>query len=169
MVTLGLCSGLVVHTTAVAFGVAAIFQSSEMAFNILKAIGAIYLLYLAWQAFRASNSRINPSEKNTLTLLQLYQRGVIMNITNPKVTIFFLAFLPQFVSVEAGGVTTQIFLLGLIFIAITLTIFSSIALLSGAIGDWFNRSDKAQIYLNRVAGIVFVALATKLLLSTSAG
>lgn len=161
-VMLGLCTGLVVHTTAVAFGVAAIFQVSEIAFTALKLFGAGYLVYLAWQAFRASSSEISSKGNGKKSLGSLYQRGILMNITNPKVSIFFLAFLPQFADPSRGSITLQLVLLGGVFMIATLLIFSSIALLAGAIGDWLSRSSKAQIILNRVAGTVFILLALKL-------
>lgn len=162
LVTLGLCTGLIVHTTAVALGVAVIFQTSTLAFAFLKAVGAGYLLYLAWQAFSASAGKL---QGNTLPLRSnaaLYRRGIIMNITNPKVSIFFLAFLPQFASVDNGALAPQIFVLGGVFISVALVIFSLIAVLAGNLGDWLNSSPKAQVYLNRTAGVVLASLALKL-------
>ncbi|MEA1676544.1 LysE family translocator [Nitrospirillum sp. BR 11163] len=85
-----------------------------------------------------------------------------MNVTNPKVAIFFLAFLPQFASPERGGVTAQIFLLGAVFAAVALVCFSTIAVLAGGLNRWLARSSNAQTILNRVAGLVFVGLAIKL-------
>ena len=161
VVTLGLMTGLLLHTAAVAFGVAVIFQTSIIAFTILKMCGVAYLLYLAWGAFRTSASRISIKGKS-IGLGRLYRRGIIMNITNPKVSIFFLAFLPQFVDPNVGDVTYQIISLGIIFIVATLIVFGSVALLSGIIGKRLKESDKAQILLNRIAGTVFLALALKL-------
>jgi threonine/homoserine/homoserine lactone efflux protein len=162
-VTLGLCTGLIVHTTAVALGVAVIFQVSAVAFSILKIVGACYLLYLAWHAFRASATQIESGEGRGLSFSKLYRRGIIMNVTNPKVSIFFLAFLPQFADPGHGPLTLQIVLLGFIFIIATILVFGSVALLAGAIGEWLNRSSKAQLILNRVAGTVFIGLALKLM------
>ncbi|WP_287373532.1 LysE family translocator [Prosthecochloris sp.] len=162
LVTLGLCTGLVVHTAAVAFGVAAIFQASAIAFTGLKVIGAVYLLYLAWQAFTASASFLENGKSNKLLGLQLYRRGIIMNVTNPKVSIFFLAFLPQFAIPENGPVTQQMFIFGALFILVTLVVFGGIALLAGTLGTYLKRSPRIQIYLNRIAGIVFIGLAMKI-------
>ncbi|HTN34124.1 MAG TPA: LysE family translocator [Marinobacter sp.] len=169
LVTLGLCTGLIVHTTAVAFGVAVIFQTSAVAFTTLKVIGAIYLLFLAWQAFRASKSCLNVPRSNLRSNGALYRRGIIMNITNPKVSIFFLAFLPQFASPENGPLAPQIFLLGGIFICVSLVVFNAIAVLAGALGNWLNNSPKAQVYLNRIAGAVFAGLALKLVTISAQG
>ena len=162
LVTLGLCTGLIVHTTAVALGIAAIFQTSIIAFTVLKVLGAVYLLYLAWQAFRASASAIESPGSNQRSSGALYRRGIIMNVTNPKVSIFFLAFLPQFASLQNGPIAPQIFLLGSVFIFVTLMIFSAIALLAGVLGGWLHSSPRAQVYLNRIAGTVFGMLALKL-------
>jgi len=161
-VTLGLCMGLIVHTTAVALGVAVIFQQSETAFTILKACGALYLLYLAYGAFRAGPAALSLRGDAPQPYGRMVARGLVMNVTNPKVAIFFLAFLPQFVSPAAGPVTLQVALLGLLFILATLVAFSSIALLAGAISQRLLRSERAQIWLNRFAGAVFVGLAAKL-------
>lgn len=164
-VTLGLCSGLVFHTSAVALGVAAIFQTSIVAFNILKFIGAGYLLYLAYMSFMSNSKSKVKADKEDLSLTKLYKRGIIMNITNPKVSIFFLAFLPQFTNPSTESVTLQIFTLGAIFMLCALVVFSSIALLAGKLGNWFNRSENAENILNKVAGTVFAGLAIKLALS----
>ncbi|DAB32396.1 MAG TPA: threonine transporter RhtB [Sulfurospirillum sp. UBA11407] len=161
-ITLGLCSGLVFHTLAVALGVAAIFQTSLLAFNILKFIGAAYLLYLAYLSFKSSSKSSLQAEKNNLTLFQLYKRGIIMNVTNPKVSIFFLAFLPQFTNPQNGSITLQIFILGALFMLSALLVFSSIAFMSGKLGNWFKRSHNAENILNKIAGTIFAALALKL-------
>jgi threonine/homoserine/homoserine lactone efflux protein len=162
IVTLGLCTGLIVHTTAVALGVAAIFQASAVAFTVLKLVGACYLLYLAWQAFRAAATRINARTDGVLGALPLYRRGIIMNVTNPKVSIFFLAFLPQFADPTRGPLALQLMLLGGVFILATVLVFGGVALLAGSLGQWLNRSARAQRVMNRIAGTVFAGLALKL-------
>lgn len=161
-VTLGLCTGLIVHTLAVSFGVAAIFQTSALAFTVLKFAGAAYLLYLAWQAFRAPATGIRLGEGSRANGWELYRRGIIMNITNPKVSIFFLAFLPQFAEPARGSLTGQMMLLGGLFILATLLVFGGIALLAGTIGRRLGQSARAEKVMNRVAGTVFAALALKL-------
>ena len=164
-VTLGLCTGLIVHTTAVALGVAAIFQTSKIAFDILKYIGAAYLLYLAYLSFKSSTSHHFRADKKELSLTKLYKRGIFMNITNPKVSVFFLAFLPQFTSPQNGNFTLQIFLLGFIFIICALVVFTSISLLAARIGSWFNNTKNGEAILNKTAGSVFALLALKLALT----
>jgi threonine/homoserine/homoserine lactone efflux protein len=165
MVTLGLCTGLVFHTTAVALGVAAIFKASAVAFTVLKLSGAAYLLYLALQAFRSTASTVKKDKDGQLSRFKLYRRGVVMNITNPKVSIFFLAFLPQFADTAKGSLAIQMVVLGNVFIFATILVFGSIALMAGLIGEWLSSSPKAQIVMNRIAGIVFASLAIKLILT----
>lgn len=165
LVTLGLCTGLLVHTAAVSLGVAAIFQTSVLAFNILKIVGAVYLLYLAYQAFRASATTLDARDDQAVAWRKLYTRGIIMNITNPKVAIFFLAFLPQFANPALGSITVQMLMFGALFIVATLLVFGSVAWFAGFLGDWLKGSAKAQIIMNRVAGTVFTGLALRLALS----
>lgn len=162
LVTLGLCTGLLVHTAAVTFGVAVIFQTSALAFTALKFCGAGYLIYLAWGAWRAGATEIKGGSGNRLGPGKLYRRGIIMNVTNPKVSIFFLAFLPQFADPHRGPLAWQMIALGSVFIVSTILVFGTIALLAGTLGSWLARSNKAQIIMNRVAGLVFVGLALKL-------
>jgi threonine/homoserine/homoserine lactone efflux protein len=161
-VVLGLCTGLIVHTIAVAFGLAAVFAASATAFTVLKLLGAAYLLYLAWGAFHAQP--INNTQNGTprLSKMALYRRGVIMNLTNPKVSLFFLAFLPQFTSASRGSVAVQTVSLGALFMLATLLTFGAIALFSGLAGERLQRSASAQRWLNRFAGAVFIGLAVRL-------
>lgn len=165
IVTLGLCTGLLVHTAAVALGVAAIFQASSTAFTLLKLTGAAYLMYLAWQAFRAKASKIALGKASALDGWQCYRRGIVMNVTNPKVSIFFLAFLPQFADPRLGALPLQIGMLGATFMLATLLVFGSVALLAGSLGKWLEGSERTQIIMNRVAGTVFIALAAKLVMT----
>ena len=161
-VTAGSCTGIIVHTSAVALGVAVIFQTSALAFSLLKYAGAAYLVYLAWQAFRVSGSRLSQVCGVEPNRWKLYCRGMVMNITNPKVSIFFLAFLPQFADPARGPVSVQILLLGGLFIVATILVFGSVAILAGTLGQWLMGSGRAQVVLNRLAGTVFLGLAFKL-------
>ncbi len=168
MVTLGLCTGLIAHTLAVALGVAVLFQTSALAFTILKLVGAAYLVYLAWQAFRAGSLTIaskSEEKQQAISLAKLYRRGIIMNITNPKVSIFFLAFLPQFTHAEHGAVAGQMVALGGVFMVVALIVFFIIAVLASKLGGWLNRSQRVQRTMNRMAAGVFLGLAIKLALT----
>jgi threonine/homoserine/homoserine lactone efflux protein len=165
LVTVGLCTGLLFHTAAVTFGLAALFKASALAFTALKFAGAGYLLYLAWHAFRAGAETGPAAVIDRLNPGVLYRRGIIMNITNPKVSIFFLAFLPQFTDPAKGNLSMQILLLGGVFIIATLIVFGTVSVLAGVFGDRFRQSAFAQKVLNRAAGGIFAALALKLALA----
>ena len=165
LVTLGLCTGIVVHTLAVALGVAVIFATSSIAFNALKILGAGYLLYLALGAFRAGSAARNGDTATTLSPRALYLRGVVMNVTNPKVAIFFLAFLPQFADPARGSIAVQVVMLGGLFIVSALLVFGSLACFASTLGAWLKMTPGVQVWMNRVAGVVFVALAIRLALA----
>ena len=165
LVTLGLATGLIGHTVAVAFGLAAIVHSSALAFAILKFFGAAYLLYLAWQALRAGTSIGEQERLLSLSRGSLYRRGIVMNLTNPKVSFFFMAFLPQFADSRHGSMMMQFFQLGGVFIMATMLVFGLISLVAGGFGEKFSNSALAQKIVNRIASTVFIGLAVKLALS----
>lgn len=159
-VVLGLCSGLVVHTTAVVVGVATLIQQSPLAFNLLKFAGAAYLLWLAWGAWRAPVGEGGPAEVPSASPFRLWLRGVVMNLTNPKVLIFFLALFPQFLD-PASPAAPQLVVMGATFIASTLLVFGGIAWMAGTARDRLTRP-AVQRWLNRGAAGVFAALALRL-------
>lgn len=170
-VVLGLCLGVVGHTAAVALGLAAIVAASPMLFTALKVCGAAYLLYMAWGAWRApvkvSETAQAHAQRDVLTLrsaMGWVGRGVVMNLTNPKVLIFFLAFLPQFADPARGSVPVQIMVLGCVFMISASLVFGSIACFSGLFGQLLQRSARAQRWLNRIAATVFGALALRLVM-----
>jgi threonine/homoserine/homoserine lactone efflux protein len=163
--TLGFCTGLMVHTFAVALGVAALLRQSGTAFLVLKFAGAGYLLYLAWRFLRAPAIGVGSAEAAAPRRWILYRRGIVMNVTNPKVSLFFLAFLPQFTDPSAGPVAVQLILFGLLFILATLLVFGGIALLADAIRPWLARNSQAQKVIERTAALVFVGLALKLVMT----
>jgi len=113
-------------------------------------------------AFRAKSTEISGTSPAAVPGI-LYRRGIIMNVTNPKVSVFFLAFLPQFADPQRGFLTVQILLLGILFCLATILVFGGIALLGGTLRQWLIRSNHAQNILNKAAGIVFFAIALKLL------
>ena len=163
--TLGLCTGLIGHTVLVAIGVSVIFQTSAIAFNGLKVIGACYLLYLAWLSVQNKELNLGGTDKNS-TNRSYYLTGVIMNLTNPKVALFFLVFLPQFVNTSNDNVTIQIFLLGLLFILSAICVFTSIAYLSSFLENFLKKSKTVNKNLNILAAIVYFALAVNLFFVT---
>lgn len=162
IVTLGLCTGLIGHTLAVALGLAAIFQVSVVAFTLLKVAGVCYLLYLALQAFKSGRSHLENKGLPKLDNIALYKRGILMSITNPKLVIFFMAFLPQFTEPVQGNVSLQLLLLGTLFILIGFLVMSFIAVLSGTIKELLENRPQTTDLIHKLAGIVFVGLALKL-------
>lgn len=160
LITLGLCTGLLFHTSLVAFGLAVIVQYS-WGVLALKLVGACYLLFLAFKSLTATPATFEKSAK--LSNKALYLRGVIMNCTNPKVSLFFLAFLPQFISAESGSTIVQTFILGSLFAATAFCIFSCISYAGGALQQRLENASNFQLTLNRTAGFVFIILAINLI------
>ncbi|WP_206663455.1 LysE family translocator [Aurantiacibacter suaedae] len=159
----GLCSGLVFHIAAVTLGVAALIQSSPAAFVALRYIGAAYLVYLAWKAFTGRHAAHTREDNSPVALGGIYRRAVLMNVTNPKVAIFFLAFLPQFTHPERGEVVAQMLILGGVFMACALVSFAIVAVAAAPVGTWLRRSPSREVNLNIAAALIFVALAVKLI------
>lgn len=167
LVVLGLCTGLVVHTTIVASGLAVVLAASATALIVLKFIGSAYLAFLAWQAFHAPAANAPAPDARLVEPFHMYVRGIAMNLANPKVILFFLAFLPQFVQPGLGPVALQLSWFGFMFILATLVAFGTIATLAGTIGQKFLRSEGNQRILNRAAAIVLAGLAIHLALFTA--
>lgn len=164
----GLVSGIIFHTTLVMVGVAAFISSSTVAMLMLKIFGAAYLLYLAFGAFKSARAGkrlgIGNKEPGTRKLLKLYKRGVLMNVLNPKVLLFFLAFLPQFVDLSRDGSSLQILFLGVVFAAQALIIFSIIALFAGRVRKLILRKKNIGQILNFTEAAVLTLIAVGLIL-----
>lgn len=157
---IGLVSGIIVHTSLVAFGISAIIKQSETVFLIIKIFGACYLFYLAWQVYRSEPS-INistsaSSQKRQLT--SLFKRGFLMNVLNPKVAIFFLAFFPGFLWEPEGNTVLQFYILGFLFMLQALIIFSLVAILAGKISVYLKRHPNSGLIFKWVQVIVFLGI-----------
>ncbi len=162
--TIGLVSGCIVHTTLLAFGVSAIISASETLFYGLKVIGAFYLLYLAYKVFK-SDAHVDLKEKATKkSYLQLFKQGVIMNLVNPKILIFFLAFFPGFLWDESQNTVYQFYVLGILFMVISFIVFSSLAILAGSVSSMLNENKMVAISLKWIQIIVFVGIAVFILI-----
>jgi threonine/homoserine/homoserine lactone efflux protein len=160
----GLGMGNLVHTSAAALGISVIFQASALAFTLLKFAGAIYLLYLAWKILRARGEDAAGTAAAT-PRGSLFWRGFLMNILNPKVALFFLAFLPQFVSAQHGAVWLQMILLGVIFTVLATLVFVIIGLFAGRLSGWLQRKagfGAVAGVLNKAVALVFLMLAIRL-------
>jgi len=167
LIVLGLCSGLIVHSTLIALGLASVINNSPILFSTLKLVGACYLAYLAWQAYHAGTTINSGKKALPLDSLRLIRRGFIMNVSNPKVSIFFLAFLPQFIDIHQGDVANQIFFLGFIFILVTFFVFGSMAFLSATLAEQFIYSRQAQLFINKLTAVVLFSLAIYMSLQTN--
>lgn len=151
--------GTLVHVVAAALGISALLQSSAAAFSTVKYLGVAYLVHLGVKALRAD--RIERSQRATepqLTRTAL-RRGVVVNVLNPKVSLFFLAFLPQFVDPGRGSTARQILVLGLLFFVIALAIDLVYAAGSGSIGRWLKSRPGLMRRQERIAGLIYLALA----------
>ena len=162
----GLVSGIVFHTFLVMIGVAAIIQNSQLAMLALKIFGAGYLLFLAWKSFKAAKSGAQLSMKKAggeNSFAAIYRRGVLMNVLNPKVLLFFLAFLPQFVNLSDESASAQIILLGVTFAAQAFIIFSAIAIGAGKVRKLLLQKKNLAQVLNFVEAAVLAIIAVTLL------
>jgi threonine/homoserine/homoserine lactone efflux protein len=161
---LGCALGCINHTLLAALGVSALIAASPVAFTTLKLLGGLYLIWLGIQAIR--NAR--PASMTTAmgeSPTRLFVKGLIANAINPKVILFFLAFLPQFVDAERGHAGWQIVQLGLWFTAETVLIFGAIGWFAGSLGERLARHPAVGTWLDRVAGGIFVALGLRLIVA----
>ncbi|AZS15209.1 LysE family translocator [Paenibacillus lutimineralis] len=149
---LGLCSGLIVHVAAAALGISAIIYQSAIAFAIVKYAGAAYLLYLAWKSFREKESGLTLNDQKSLNYRSLYKKGILMNILNPKVSLFFLALLPQFVDQSMGHVPIQMLVLGVVFMLQAIIIFIVISFFSEKVRNLLLKSPRISKRLNYIQG-----------------
>lgn len=163
---LGLVSGIVIHTSLVAFGISAVIKQSETLFLIIKLLGAAYLFYLAWQVFK-SDPAINvnaPAEEQNKELAGLYKKGFLMNVLNPKVAIFFLAFFPGFLWEPEGNTVLQFYLLGFLFMLQALIIFSMVAILAGKITGYLQKHENSGVMFKWIQVIVFLGIGVYILM-----
>lgn len=162
--TFGLCTGILVHTTAAALGVSAIIYQSTIAFMVVKYAGAFYLLYLAVQAFREGDTPIEMEEQHALSYRKLYKRGIMMNVLNPKVSLFFLALFPQFLdtSTQAVPIPWQMFILGVIFMIQAFVIFSLISVFAEKVKELLLLFPKVGKKINWIKGSLLGLIGLKL-------
>lgn len=161
----GMCGGITVHTLAAALGISAVFYSSAIAFEAVKFAGAGYLLYLAFKAAREHPAAVERRDDDPRPGLAQFRRGFLMNVLNPKVALFFLAFLPQFTAPGRGAVWAQMIVLGLIFMAQGFVIFTAIALCSGTLGKRLMRNPQASRYFSWLSAAVLFSLGIRLALA----
>jgi threonine/homoserine/homoserine lactone efflux protein len=165
----GMCSGLLFHTTLAAVGLSAILARSALAFSAVKYAGGAYLIYLGVRALLSREEFVSPEgETPPVRLRSFFLRGLTMNLLNPKVAVFFLAFLPQFASPATGGAALRLLALGLLFALLSVLVFSAIALFSGILGDRLSKNSRFANALRGLTGCVLVGLGLRLALSAPA-
>lgn len=162
--TAGLISGCIVHTTLLAFGISAIITASEELFYGIKVLGACYLLYLAYKVYMHDSNIALTENAPKKSYWQLFKTGVVMNLVNPKVMIFFLAFFPGFLWNKDGNTVTQFYVLGITFMVLSFLIFSIIALAAGQISEFILKRRSAGVFLKWLQIIVFVGIAVFILI-----
>jgi len=168
--SLGVCTGALFHVFAAAIGLSAILVTSSLAFTIVKFIGVGYLLYLAYQAFNSAGTHLNISSKQARkkeTFWGAFKQGVLIDILNPKVAIFFMAFLPQFVRVGHGSVPMQLLMLGILIILIAIVVEFAYVLLASVLTNKINNSKTFSRWLDWLVGTIFVALGIRLAITNN--
>ena len=162
----GFCSGLTVHTAAAACGLSALLVASATAFTIVKLFGAAYLIYLGIRAILSRGLISLPENSAALSDRKIFAQAFLMNVLNPKVALFFLAFLPQFIRSDQGNAPQQFVLLGIGFGIIAFVIFSTVGVFSAVLGKQVRAHPVVARFLDRVAGTAFVFLGLRLAFST---
>jgi threonine/homoserine/homoserine lactone efflux protein len=162
---LGVICGILVHTTAAAFGLTLILQSSAFAFPVVKYVGAAYLTYLGIKAWRDKSAFRLQTLTSVVSSRAVFWQGVLSNVLNPKIAVFFLAFLPQFVDKNSSQVTLQMVILGLTFAFFGLCFLLVVGYSSGAIGGWLTRRPYYARFLKRLAGGILMVLGIRLALT----
>jgi threonine/homoserine/homoserine lactone efflux protein len=162
---IGLMTGCIVHTTFVALGISAIIKENNTIFLGIKILGAVYLLYLAYKVI-TGGSEISMSTKkiDKKTPFQLFKIGFIMNVLNPKVTLFFLALFPGFLFSEILPISLQFYILGSLFILVSFVVFSLIAILGGTISEKIKTSKNIGVWLQWMQVFVFIGIAVFILI-----
>ncbi|WP_430408875.1 LysE family translocator [Kordia sp.] len=162
---LGLMSGCLIHTTVVAFGASTILQQNPTLFFIIKLFGALYLVYLAYKVFKSSGDiELGNDAIPKKSVAELFKQGFIMNVLNPKVTLFFLALFPGFLFSETMNEVLQFYILGLLFILVSFVVFGSIAVLAGTISETIKKNKNIGTFMKWLQIIVFVGIAIFILL-----
>lgn len=161
----GLVTGILVHTTLIALGVSAMIKQSELIFTLIKITGACYLLWMAFQVYRAPAS-VDLQTPNGLKkpLFSLFKQGFLMNVLNPKVTLFFLAFFPGFIDGTSGNITQQIYFLGFLFMLQAFVIFSLVSILADKLTVFIRNNNRFILFLKWFQILVFTVIALLILL-----
>ena len=162
---IGLNVGTIIHAVAAALGLSAILATSAMAFAVVKYLGAAYLVYLGVKALLTKEVQQAETGSSSASPRQVFRKAVVIGILNPKVAIFFLAFLPQFVDPQRGSVFWQFLILGLILAALDVVYESVLAFVADSLSGWFTNSQRFAVWRQRVTGVVLIGLGVRLALT----
>lgn len=158
----GVSTGLLGHSLLVALGLGAVLQTSETLFTMMKILGAGYLVYLGIKTFRAPPVELGLSKRPIGSFRSLFIQGALSNLSNPKIAIFYFAFLPQFVSAGTANPTKTLLTLGIAFALLTFIVKGPIGYVAGKLSSWLRAHPGIQIWLNRFSGCVLVGLGVRL-------
>jgi len=154
---LGLVTGIFVHVTLAGLGLSVILASSPVLFTFIKYAGALYIIYIGWQIARSGPLNLDESAPR-LSFTHIYRQTILMNILNPKVALFFLAFLPQFVDTTSAHATSQFIFFGFLFQACALLVMGGMGIFAGAIASALRQNKTVSLYINRVSGSIVMLL-----------
>ena len=158
----GVGTGALFHVGLAAVGVTALLHASDIAFDVVRFLGAAYLIWIGFQQLKSSLPGFTPENTVADNSWAYFNRGLVTNVLNPKVALFFMAFLPQFISPEAGDVVFQIFILGLLFTVNSMLINILIGIGAGKAGHRLMKNQKFASWINRISGMVLIALGIRL-------
>jgi threonine/homoserine/homoserine lactone efflux protein len=154
----GMAIGSLIYVLSTALGIAAIVKYSDLAFSLLKLTGGCYLIFLGMQYFRTTSTSTKLTHTNPSPLRLIFKQSVVVELTNPKTALFFLAFLPQFADANAGPLSPQLILLGMIYVVIALSCDLSVAILSGRLGHWLNQHPHLVRWQDRLSGSLLMSI-----------
>ncbi|KJE37231.1 LysE family transporter [Thalassospira sp. HJ] len=164
--TFGCTLGIVPHMTASILGLAALLHASAVAFEIVRYLGVAWLLYMAWGMWHGTGAMKVTANESATGVLKIIRDGILLNLLNPKLSVFFLAFLPQFVSPNTPDTTLEMTLLGLIFMAMTFAVFVVYGCFAGALRSHIIERPKVMAWMGKGFAVAFIAMGAKLVFSS---
>jgi threonine/homoserine/homoserine lactone efflux protein len=160
----GIAVGDLIHTMASTLGLSAILMTSALAFEFVKYLGAAYLCYLGIRAFLEKQANLSIPEIERTTKSQTFAQAILIEVLNPKTALFFLSFLPQFIKPEEGSVIVQLLILGLTFVALSITYTTLIACIAGSMSQWLSRNQTISRWQGKVVGFIYLGLSVHMVL-----
>lgn len=162
---LGVSVGLMGHTILAALGLGSLLMASEWLFDVIKIVGAGYLIYIGYSLLTSKEHQLDMKDVKEVSYKKMFMQGAISNISNPKITIFYFSYLPQFIVADAGSQAIELFILGTTFAVLTFILKAPIGFVSGALSFWIKARPIVLKYINRTSGFILVLLGLKLAMS----